>query len=108
MAILIIPVRFDIPAYDMVVELDERFYTLAFRFNARNQHWFMDVDFDGSRVLNAVKLVESDDLLALFAYLQADGRLPPGTFQVTDTLSLGRNPGVDTLGGEVIMTYTEQ
>ncbi len=108
MAVLKIPVRADIPAYSMVVELDEGFYTLGFRFNARNQHWFLDVEFEGSRVLDAVKLVESNDLFAHFAYLQADGRLPPGTFQVTDTLSLGRNPDAATLGGEVIVTYTEE
>ena len=108
MAVFKIPVRSDIPAYTMVVELDGGFYTLGFHFSARNQHWFMDVEFDGSRVLDAVKLVESADLLAHFAYLQADSRLPPGTFQVTDTLSLGRNPGEDTLGGEVVMSYTEE
>lgn len=108
MAVLKIPVRSDLPTYTMVVELDEGFYTLGFRYNARNKHWFMDVGFDGSRVLDAVKLVESDDLFAHFSYLQADSRLPPGTFQVSDTLNLGRNPDVDTLGGEVVMSYTEE
>ena len=107
MTILKLPVRSDQPAYNMVVELDEGFYTLGFRYNARNDHWFMDIEFDGSRVLDAVKLVESEDLLAHFAYKQADGRLPPSTFQVTDTLSQGRNPDSETLGNEVVVTYTE-
>lgn len=57
--------------------------------------------------LFGVPLVAGANLLRQFGYMQVDGRLPPGTFEVRDTANLDRDPTRDNLGTEILLVYNE-
>lgn len=107
MATIKLPVRVAPLAYSMRVEMDSLLYDLTFRFNARDDHWFMDLAFDDLPVVQGMKVVHSSDLLSQFAEFQVDGRLPPGQFIVLDVTGAGRDPDKTTFGDDVVMLYTE-
>ena len=108
MALLRIPTQNGLDAYRVQIELDGAFYGLAFRWNARDNHWYMDVDQSLAPTLEGVKLVNSTNLLGQFDYMQVDGRLPPGVFQVFDNVpSSERDPDTTTFGDTVLLLYEE-
>ena len=108
MAVLRVPTRTDLKAYSMTVEFDGLYYDLTFRFNARDDHWFMDVVHAGARVVTGIKVVEDDDWLKQLVHLEADGRLPPGgTFSVRDTGDEDKDPDDGDFGDRVVLLYTE-
>jgi len=107
MSTLRFPINTTSRAFTMTVQLEGLSYTLSFRYNARNLHWYMDVDYQGSRVLDQVRIVHSTDFLGQYPELEADDRLPPGTWLVTDATGADRDPDTDTFGKEVTMFYTE-
>ncbi len=109
MATLQIPVQNGVNAYRLQVELDGAFFGLAFRWNERDNHWYVDFDQTQTPILEGVKVVNAEDLLAQFGHMQVDGRLPPGTFEVLDTVpSTFRDPDQDTFGDTVLMLYHEE
>ena len=107
MATLKIPVRVVPKAYTMTLELDGLYLDLSFRFNARDDHWFVSVGKNGVLLLSGVKVVHSEDLFAQFEHFKADNRLPPGTFRVFDVTGDGRDPDVENFGDGVVMLYVE-
>ena len=107
MATLQIPVRVDPLNYTMKVEMDGGFYDLGFRFNARDDHWYMDVSFDEALVVSGIKVVHSSDLLGQFAEFAVDGRTPPGQLIILDITNAGRDPSKTNFGNEIVMLYTE-
>ena len=107
MATLRIPVTVDPLANSMTVELDSLNYKLSFRFNARDDHWYVDIYFEDIIVLFGVKVVHTDDLFGQFSYMQADERLPPGTFQVLDITGADRDPSKTDFGEDIVLLYVE-
>jgi hypothetical protein len=108
MATLRIPVRNGVFPYRMTIELDGALYGLLLRWNARDDHWYLDLEQARTIVLAGIKVVNSADLLAQFGHMQVDGRIPPGTFRVVDTVeSTERDPDTVTLGAEVLLLYDE-
>ena len=108
MATVRVPVQNGPDAYKVRVELDEAFYGLLFRWNARDDHWYVSFDKELTPILQGVKVVHGEDLLAQFGHMQVDGRLPPGTFEVFDTgPSADRDPDQDTFGDTVLLLYHE-
>lgn len=107
MAVLRLPVRVDPPSYIMTIELEGLFYDFGFRFNPRDAHWFVDIDYNSARALSGIKVVNSEDLFSQFNYLKADNRLPPGTFLVRDLKGLDRDPGREDFGDDVLFLYDE-
>lgn len=107
MANIKIPARVDPKAYTMRVELDGLFYDLSFRFNARDDHWYMDVSFGDVVSIYGVKVVHSEDLLRQFAHLKVEGRIPPGTMRVFDITGFDRDPDITTFGDDVVLLYEE-
>lgn len=94
--------------YRLTLTFEGVTFTLALRFNLRDDHWYMDVLQGNTVVLSGVKLVNSDDLLGQFAHMKVDSRLPPGTFRVVDvSTSLRHDPDVSTLGDLVQLWYVE-
>ncbi len=108
MATLRLPVQNGVDAYRVQTELDSVFYGLKFRWNARDNHWYMDIDQALTPILEGMKVVNGLDLLAQFGHMQVDGRLPPGTFEVFDTVpGTDRDPDTDTFGDTVLLLYVE-
>lgn len=107
MATVVVPVHSGRVPYSVVVTLEEISFELFLRWNPRDGHWFMSVLRAGVAVLEAIKLVESSDLLSQFGHKQTTGDLPPGTWQVSDTQGLGRDPDTETLGVSVMLLYVE-
>ncbi len=108
MAIKRVPVQGGEIAYRILVELDGAFYGLKFRWNGRNNHWYMDIDQNLVPNLEGIKVVNGADLLMQFDHMQVDSRLPFGTFEVFDTVpSTYRDPDQDTFGDTVLLLYHE-
>lgn len=104
MALLEIPVRSDLPAYDFQIELEKVQYTLSFNWNARMKSWFMDIgDKDGNPLLSGLKMYASYPL----KYKFKDTALPPGEFLLLDTTNQNKDPQQDDLGSRVILMYQE-
>ena len=108
MATLRVPAQGGSDAYRMQIELDGGFYGLEFRWNARDNHWYVDFDQAQTPILEGIKIVNAVDLLSQFGHMQVDGRLPPGTFEVLDTVpGTNRDPDQDTFGDTVLLLYHE-
>lgn len=107
MATLQLPIRTEPPSYIMTLELEGLFYDFSFRFNARDNYWFLSIDFNSVRVLSGIKVVNSINLLSQFDYMKVDSRLPPGTILVNDLKGFQRDPGREDFGDEVVMLYLE-
>lgn len=104
MAILELPVRSDLPAYEFQVSLDSEVFTLRFAFNFREGRWSMDVaDSVGTDIINGIKLVHGFPLLRQYV---VEGQ-PPGEFILIDESGNKKNPGRDDLGNDVKLLYEE-
>ncbi len=109
MAIQRLPVQGGKSAYRIQTELDGEFFSLQFRWNERDDHWYMDIE-DQARtpILQGTKVVNAEDLLSQFGHMQVDNRLPPGVFEVFDTVAGAlRDPDQDTFGDTVLLLYNE-
>ncbi len=104
MAYLEIPVRSDLPSYEMQIELEGKTYTLRFTYNARISRWFMDIkDASGVDVRVGIKVLAGWRLTKQYV---ADA-LPPGDFFVLDTGNEEEIPKLDDFGIRKIMNYLE-
>ena len=103
-----IPVLNGLAPYHVQVDLDGTVYGLGFRWNARDNHWYLDFDQTTTPILEGVKVVNGLDLLSQFGHMVVDGRLPPGRFEVFDTVpSTYRDPDTTTFGDTVLLLYHE-
>ena len=102
-----IPTGID-PYSQQQTNLDGDDYILVFRFNSREQVWYMDVQqTDGTPLVQALKLVCNNLLIDQFA----DTDLPLGDFIVTDATGLNSPPGLldlDPDTGRCTLNYLEQ
>ncbi len=86
---LTVPVRSDLPFFDLQATLDGVTYTLAFRWNVRLGAWFLTVlDSDSSNVLVGDTALRVN--FPLSAYMST--RQPPGQFVVIDSSGQGLDP----------------
>lgn len=93
---VVIPTAQGVPYYSVRTTLDGRDFGLRFRWNQREERWYLDLrDGAGSLIAAGMKLVCNWPLLR---YKKWDPRTPPGELVVV-TLSPDRSPpGVDELG----------
>jgi len=104
MAILEIPVRSDIPAYNFQITLEGTVFTMHFRYNSRLERWVWDInDIDDAEIITGVPLLYGLPLLDRYR----DERLPLGRFVVLDETGEKRNPTRDGLGEEFKLLYQE-
>jgi hypothetical protein len=104
MALIEIPTRSDLKAYEFQIELDGVVYTLSIRWNQRMGRWIMDIaDADGVDLLNGIPLLTNIPLTD--DYVKAG--LPPGRFICEDTTGGSKIAGVDDLGNDVRLIYEE-
>lgn len=99
-----IPVRSTTDAFTEQVELDGLIYNMAFRWNARDQHWFLSMSIDDEPVLMGIKLTISDDLLS---YARRILHVPPGRLSVVDLDGLFRDPDATLFGDRVVLRYQD-
>lgn len=94
-------------AYDYRIDMDGVLYHLTFRFNARDEFWYMDVQdgLDDTNLRMGVKLVSQWELLRTYKAAKApEGKLtliPQGA----DGLEAQT---IAALGLDVLLTYTGQ
>ena len=104
MALKRIPVRNDLPAYSMRIELSGEIFALNFRYNQRSTRWIMDIlTEDETPILEGVLLRVDVPLLSQYF----DESLPEGDFIVLDRSNLGREPNRDNFGDELELFYNE-
>lgn len=97
-----IPVETDSPHFTQTTALDGTDFRLEFRFNEREQRFYIDLrDSDGADILVGVKLVAD---WAPLRYL-VDPRRPVGEIITQDTEGLGRAPRLGDLGRRVKLIY---
>ena len=104
MAIVEIPTRCDLPAYDFKIDLESTVYTLRFRWNSRMSRWIMDIATeDGTDLLVGIPLHTNVDITSRFK----KAGLPPGAFAVYDETGNGNNPDQFNFGTDVKLLYEE-
>jgi len=104
MSIIEIPVRSDIPFYDMEITLERTAYFLEFYFNKRKDRWMMDIlNQEKMPILVGTPLLTNVELLDKFAFEDT----PPGLFLVLDLEGEQLNPGRNDLGDRVKLIYEE-
>jgi len=100
-----IPVRSDIPFYDMEVTLNGTAFFLEFYFNRRKDRWYMNIrDQDKEPLLMGTPLLTNVDLLTIFVSNEA---LPLGLFLIIDTEGTQLNAGEFDLGDRVKLGYND-
>lgn len=104
MSILEIPVRSDVPFYDMDITLEGTAYFFEFYFNKRKDRWIMDIlNQQKEPVLLGTPLLTDVEMFDRFAF----DEMPPGLFVVLNLETNQLNPGRNDLGGIVKLIYEE-
>lgn len=104
MALIEVPTRSDLKAYEMQVELQGITYTLNFRYNERMDRWLLDIaDSIGVELLNGIVLLTNVPLTDDYVI----AGLPPGRFICEDTTGQNKDAGADDLGNDVRLLYEE-
>jgi len=105
MAFLQLPIRTDIPAYDIQTELDGILYTLGFSYNARAGYWVMDIsDANENPILMGVRIISGWLLINRFVM----DALPKGDFFVFDTSGKNIDPTQDNFGTTTLLMYADE
>lgn len=99
-----IPVRCDLPAYDLSITLENTLYYLSFEWNERGNFWSMDIlDQDQNYLVCGVRMVTNIDLLVR----HKNPSLPKGVFMLLDTSGKNLDPNADNFGLTVLLFYRE-
>lgn len=104
MSDFIIPVSETTDSFIEQVDLDGLIYDLQFRWNERDNHWFMDIGRDGVFLIEGIKLVNSPDLLNGLGRIED---LPEGVLSVEDLDGFYSDPDDTNFGDRVQLRYTE-
>jgi len=99
-----IPVAETTDSFIEQVDLDGLIYDLQFRWNKRDNHWFMDIGRNGVFLLLGIKLVHSSDLISEFERIED---LPEGILSIEDLDGFYSDPDDTNFGDRVQLRYTE-
>lgn len=104
MAIIEIPVRSDIPSYELKMELEAVIYSLKFRWNERMALWFFTMaDEEGVEVISGLPVQTNVDIKGRFK----QAGTPPGRFLSYDETGKARDPDRSNFGNEIKFLYEE-
>jgi len=99
-----IPVRNDIPNYDIKVTLDAVVFTMDFTFNERSSRWVLTMKTnEGDIIVEGIPMLTGVALLNQFK----DSRLPPGTLFIVNFGGSDGPPVRDDFGENVKLLYDE-
>jgi hypothetical protein len=100
--IYVIPTRTDVEHYTEVVELDGVNYDLLFRWNHRDGTWMLTIAPEQEApILAGIRVVADTPLIEFCGHADK----PHGTLMAVDTSGQGRAPGLQDLGGRVMLLY---
>lgn len=101
----IIPVRNDIPAFTLRVDLTQVEFVLGFRFNERDGFWYMSLaDALNDPIVSGMRVVIG---VPLFRH-SADLRRPVGEIVAIDQTNQGRECNtIEEFGDRVVLVYAE-
>jgi hypothetical protein len=104
MAIVEIPVRSDIAAYQLQCTLNGTVYTLHLRFNTRQDRWILGIrDIDNNSLVDGIPLLNG----VFLTYRFKSSLLPRGDFLVYDETGQDRTPSREGLGIDFKLLYEE-
>lgn len=104
MALLAFPIEPSTPNQRMDFALDGTRYVFEFRWNDRDQAWFMSMfDEQESPIMESVKIT----LGSIIGSHYVDPRKPPGPIFAADLSNLNQEAGIDDLGERVQVYYSE-
>lgn len=104
MGLLQIPTRTDVNNYEEQVTLEEATYTFKFIWNYRGEFWSMSIlDANDVEIVSGIAVRVDIDLLKYVG----SSRKPPGSLVAYDTSGANEDPGLEDLGGRVILLYQE-
>lgn len=90
------------PHFQFSTELEGVAFTFEFRWNDREEAWFLTLgDGEGNPIAAGVRVVVNYPLFSRFR----DPRLPTGFLIAVDTEATERDPGFEDLGRRVVLTY---
>lgn len=105
MATVVVPTRVDLLEYRQQVRLDGVVFTMLFRFNDRDQSWYLDLlDSSESPIRNGIRLRTGTPMLRLIA---TAGR-PAGELVPIDSTGADTEPDGTNLGTGVPLVYVEE
>lgn len=104
MAIIQIPLRNDLDAFDFNVDLDGRTFNFEIQWNSRSSIWSLIVrDDEQIELLGAIPLVVNSDLLGRFQ----NSELPPGVLTLFDSSGQNLECAKVDLGLRCVLLYQE-
>ena len=104
MSVFNIPVQNRTDANRLSVELSGEIFEFAFKFNANESMWYMDVIKNSITIVAAVKLVSSDDLLTQFRAYD----IPAGKITIVDKDGFYADPNETNFGESVFLRYDDE
>jgi len=104
MATLVLPVTYDIAAYQFQIELEGTLYFFSFRYNSRMDRWVMNIADENEEILLAgLVLITNYNLLHGFK----NDKLPPGKIFMYDETGEQKTSGRDEIGNTIKLFYVE-
>lgn len=101
MTIYRVPTTNKTSSFTQVTALEGRDYDLTFRWNQREDRWYLDISSNGQALLKGLKLIADWPLFRA----QTSELLPPGELIAFDQTGKGRDPGLRDLGSRVELFY---
>ena len=102
MAVFGIPTSTTLPYYQLEVELDGVVYRLRFKFNERDEAWYLDfLDLEDNFLRAGLRVVNDWTLLRLWQLASA----PAGEMIAVSDEQQTTVAQIDELGKSVILTY---
>ena len=99
-----IPLRSDLPHFEVQVPLEGRTYTFELRWSVREERWYLDVlTEERDPIYTGIAVVLNFRLGARCV----DERWFPGALFAVDTSGAQVDPGLNDLGERVILAYFE-
>ncbi len=89
------------------VNLEGIFYRLQYRFNGRDETWYLDIGDDGGNgTVRNLRLVIGEEILEPHKAIGVES-CPQGNLRVVDTSRADKEAERDELGGRVLLLYDE-
>ena len=105
MAVTNIPTSTTFSFYTLDVELDDIEFRLEFKFNARDQAWYLSIyDTNDTPLRSGLRVVSDWTLLRLWQEIQLR---PEGELIATTQGGIARPALIDELGEDVVLTYLD-
>ena len=104
MPITRLPLTPKLPFYEFDVELDDTVFRLEFRFNGRDDAWYMKIsDTEDNILRSGIKIVNRRSLLKGWVTNEA----PLGAITSITTVNLDRPPNLEELDRDTLLHYVD-